>query len=253
VATPTGTTVPLAEVAEIVVGVGDPTIKHTEKQRLVEITANIAEGSLSEKRRLIDARLAEMDIPAGVTVQYGGEAEMQDESFRSIFEALILAIILIYIVMAAMLESFVHPLTVMVTMPLSLIGMAVSLFLTGETINIMSLMALVMMVGIVVNNAILMLDYTAQLRARGLGLREALLEACPVKLRAIVMANLAIAIGMIPQTLGGGAGSEFRSPMAVVQIGGVLISAVFTLFVIPVVYTLLDRLTLAGRRRPTAS
>ena len=112
----------------------------------------------------------------------------------------------------------------------------------------MSLMALVMMVGIVVNNAILLLDYTAQLRARGKGIVEALLEACPTKLRAIIMANLAIALGMLPQLVSTGAGSEFRAPMAVVQIGGVLISAIFTLFIIPVVYTLLDRFTLAGRK-----
>jgi len=110
----------------------------------------------------------------------------------------------------------------------------------------MSLMALVMMVGIVVNNAILMLDYVAQLRAKGLSRREALLEACPTKLRAIVMANLAIALGMLPQLVVQGAGSEFRAPMAVVQIGGVLISAAFTLFVVPVMYTLLD-----GREKRT--
>jgi HAE1 family hydrophobic/amphiphilic exporter-1 len=109
-------------------------------------------------------------------------------------------------------------------------------------------MALVMMVGIVVNNAILMLDYVGQLRAKGMSIREALLEGCPTKLRAIVIANLAIAVGMIPQLVLGGSGSEFREPMAVVQIGGVLISAIFTLFVVPVVYTMMDRLTLAGRK-----
>jgi HAE1 family hydrophobic/amphiphilic exporter-1 len=149
--------------------------------------------------------------------------------------------------MAAMLESFIHPLTVMVTLPLGLVGMALALFFTGQTINIMSLMALVMMVGIVVNNAILMLDHTAQLRTAGRALEPALLEACPVKLRPIIMANLAIVIGMLPQAMGG-AGAEFRTPMAVVQIGGVLVSTVFTLYVVPVVYSLFDRLTLAGRR-----
>ncbi|MGD9546457.1 MAG: efflux RND transporter permease subunit [Candidatus Krumholzibacteriia bacterium] len=248
VLTPAGATVPLAEVADLVPSVGEPTILHSEKQRVVNISANIATGSLSQNRRAIDAGVAELEIPDGVVVKYGGDAEMQDESFAAIFEALILAIVLIYIVMAALLESFIHPITVMVTLPLSLIGMAVSLFWSGEDINIMSLMALVMMVGIVVNNAILMLDYVGQLRARGMGIREALLEGCPTKLRAIVMANLAIAIGMIPQLVGAGAGSEFRAPMAVVQIGGVLISAIFTLFVVPVVYTYLDRLTLAGRK-----
>ena len=248
VATPGGATVPLSELVQLEEGVGEPTILHSEKLRLVEVTANIASGSLNQKRGLIDAEVAKLELPDGVEIKYGGDAEMQDESFASIFEALILAIILIYIVMAGILESFIHPITVMVTLPLSLIGMAVSLFLSGEEINIMSLMALVMMVGIVVNNAILMLDYVGQLRAKGLEIGEAVLKGCPTKLRAIIMANLAIAIGMIPQLVGGGAGSEFRAPMAVVQIGGVLISAVFTLFVVPVVYTLFDRLTLAGRR-----
>jgi len=251
VATPAGSTVPLSDVAELVEAVGDPTIKHTEKVRVVEVTANLAQGSLSGARAMIDEGLAGLDLPAGVAVQYGGDAETQDESFAAIFEALILAIVLIYIVMAAILESFIHPITVMTTLPLSLIGMAVALFLSGQEINIMSLMALVMMVGIVVNNAILMLDYAQQLRAKGMGVREALLEACPVKLRAIVMSNLAIALGMLPQLISQGAGSEFRAPMAVVQIGGVLISAVFTLFVVPVVYTIFDNLSLdriRGRR-----
>jgi len=253
VATPAGSTVPLGDVASLVEAVGEPTILHSEKLRLVEVSANVAEGSLSQKRALIDEGIADLVIPEGVEIKYGGDAETQDESFAAIFTALALAIILIYIVMAAILESFIHPLTVMITLPLSLIGMAVSLFFSGQEINIMSLMALVMMVGIVVNNAILMLDYVGQLRARGMGIREAILDGCPTKLRAIVMANLAIAIGMIPQLIGGGAGSEFRAPMAVVQIGGVLISALFTLFVVPVVYTLFDRLTLTGRREARSS
>ncbi len=243
-ATPAGRTVPLTEVMAIARTRGDARILHTDKLRLVEVTANIGEGSLSEKRARIDARLAALDLPAGVRVQYGGSAERQDEAFLAIFEALVLAIVLLYIVLAAILESFVHPLTVMATLPLSLIGMAWSLFFTGETINIMSLMALVMMVGIVVNNAILMLDQTAQERARGRSIGEALLIACPLKLRPIIMANLAIAIGMVPQAVGGGSGSEFRVPMAVVQIGGVVFSTVFTVFVIPVVYTLVDGLSL---------
>jgi HAE1 family hydrophobic/amphiphilic exporter-1 len=253
VTTPSGAVVPLGDIAVLTETVGDPTILHSEKLRVVEITGNIAEGSLSGIRSLIDEQVAQLTVPDGVEIKYGGDAEDQDESFQAIFEALILAVILIYIVMAAILESFIHPLTVMITLPLSLIGMAVSLFFSGQEINIMSLMALVMMVGIVVNNAILMLDYVGQLRARGMGIREALLEGCPTKLRAIVMANLAIAIGMVPQLVGGGAGSEFRAPMAVVQIGGVLISALFTLFVVPVVYTLFDRLTLSGRREHAAA
>jgi HAE1 family hydrophobic/amphiphilic exporter-1 len=140
----------------------------------------------------------------------------------------------------------------MMTLPLALIGVSVGLFLSGQTINIFSLMSVVMLVGIVVNNAILLLDYTSQLRAQGMPIREALLEACPTRLRPIIMANLAIAAGMIPQAIGG-SGLEFRAPMAVVQIGGVLISAFFTLFIIPVIYTLMDKLTPAGRREGRSS
>lgn len=153
-----GVTVPLGEVGRITTGVGDPTIKHSEKIRLVEVTGNIAEGSLTQKRGVIDARIAGLELPAGVFINYGGDAENQDEAFRAILEALILAIVLISIVMAGILESFVHPFTVMVTLPLSLIGMAVAMFFSGETINIMSLMALMMMIGFVVPVVYTMFD-----------------------------------------------------------------------------------------------
>ncbi|MBN1163022.1 MAG: efflux RND transporter permease subunit [Candidatus Krumholzibacteriota bacterium] len=244
---PSGSVVPLADIATLERTRGDARILHRDKQRCLEITANVSSGSISEARRIIDRRLEELDIPSGVIVKYGGMAEIQDESFASIQTAMILAILLVYIVMAAILESFIHPLTVMITLPLGLIGASVGLFFTGQTINIMSLMAMIMLVGIVVNNAILLLDYTSQLRAQGHTLTEALLEACPTRLRPIIMANLAIAVGMVPQALGG-AGSEYRVPMAVVQMGGVLLSAVFTLFIIPVIYSGMDRLTFAGRR-----
>lgn len=242
-----GFTVPLSDIAELSYRFGDSEIQRKDKQRMIEVMANISMGSLSEARSLIDNELEKLEIPPSVTIRYGGMAEIQDESFRSIFTALILAIILIYIVMAAILESFIHPITVMMTLPLALIGVSMSLFISGQTINIFSLMSIVMLVGIVVNNAILLLDYTAQLRAKGMGIKEALLEACPTRLRPIIMANLAIAVGMIPQAIGG-SGLEFRAPMAVVQIGGVLVSAFFTLFIIPVIYTIMDRITPAGRR-----
>ncbi len=242
-----GFTVPLSEVGELTYRLGDSEIQRKSKQRMITVTANIAAGSLSEARSMIDEKLEGMDIPPTVTVRYGGAAEIQDESFASIFTALILAIILIYIVMAAILESFVHPFTVMLTLPLALIGVSLGLFFSGGTINIFSLMSVVMLVGIVVNNAILLLDYTSQLRAKGMPIKEALLEACPTRLRPVIMANLAIAVGMIPQVMRG-AGSEIRAPMAYVQIGGVLVSAVFTLFIIPVAYTIIDRITPRGRR-----
>jgi HAE1 family hydrophobic/amphiphilic exporter-1 len=242
-----GFTVPLSEIGELSYRMGDSEIQRKSKQRMITVTANVAAGSLSEARAMIDAELENAEMPPSVTLRYGGTAEIQDESFASIFTALILAIILIYIVMAAILESFVHPFTVMLTLPLALIGVSMGLFFSGSTINIFSLMSVVMLVGIVVNNAILLLDYTSQLRARGMPIKEALLKACSTRLRPVIMANLAIAVGMIPQVMKG-AGSEIRAPMAFVQIGGVLISAVFTLFIIPVAYTVIDRITPRGRR-----
>lgn len=240
--------IPLSDLGTVVTRSGESQIMRKSKQRMITLSANIAAGSLSEIRALFDAGLEKMGVPRDVAVRHGGMSEMQDESFASIFSALILAIVLLYIVMAAIMESFVHPVTIMLTLPLALIGVAVSLFLSGERINIFSLMSVVMLTGIVVNNAILMLDYTAQLRRQGMKIKEALLEACSTRLRPIIMANLAIVVGMIPQILGGAAGYEFRAPMAVVQIGGVVISAVFTLFIVPVAYTIFDWVTPAGRK-----
>jgi len=250
VATPKGYTVPLDEIATIESTLGDSEIQRRAKMRKAAISANTSSISMSEARVLIDQAILENPLPEDVKLLWAGDAEMQDESFAAIFEALILAIILLYIVLAAILESFVHPFTVMITLPLGLVGTALSLFLSGQGLNIMSLMAFVMLLGIVVNNAILLLDRTQQLRDQGKDVRSALLAACPERLRPIIMANLAIAVGMIPQILLGGAGSEYRLPMAWVQLGGVLVSMVLTLFVIPVVYTMLDRLTFAGRRAP---
>lgn len=232
--------VPLTQLGDIVVGTSPGEILRKDRQRLVRIDATVASKTLSELVAEIQDKLKDLELPPAYRLNYGGMYEFQQESFASMFQALILAILLTYMVLAAVLESFVHPITVMMTLPLGLVGMAFGLFLTGQSINIFSLMAFIMLVGIVVNNAILLLDYTGVLRAKGMPRRDALIEACPVRLRPIIIANLAIAIGMLPQALGG-AGSEFRSVMAVVTMGGVLVSAVFTMYLIPVIYDLLDR------------
>jgi HAE1 family hydrophobic/amphiphilic exporter-1 len=146
------------------------------------------------------------------------------------------------------LESFVHPVTVMVTLPLGAVGAVLALFLWGAALNIFSMMAIIMLVGIVVNNAILILDYTAILREQGRGVLDAILEAAPARLRAVVMTNIAIVFALIPQSIPRGAGSAFSVPMAAVTMGGVLLSAIFTLFLSPVIYVRLDRLDSWGRR-----
>jgi HAE1 family hydrophobic/amphiphilic exporter-1 len=243
--------IPLTQLGEIEVTQAESEIRRKDKRRMIVVSANIARGDLSGKVAEIRRAIADWKLEPGFAVHFGGAAERQAEEFGYIFEALALAIVLTYMVLCGILESYVHPLTIMLTLPLGLVGTALGLFLSGVTINIISLMAVVMLVGIVVNNAILILDYAAQLRTQGQPMRQALLDASVTRLRPIVMTNLAIALAIAPQALGG-SGSEFRQAVAVVTMGGVLVSAVFTLYLIPAIYTAFDRLTVAGRRERRA-
>jgi len=242
-------TIPVAELATVSYDEGPTQIIRKNRQRMVTVSANISRGTLGGLVSQIRKKTDELDLPPGYRIYFGGMAEMMAESFGSLFQALILAIILTYMLLAAMLESYVHPFTIMLTVPLGTVGVFLSLFVTGRTISIFSLMALIMLVGIVVNNAILMLDFTNVLRKRGYGMREALLEACPTRFRPIVMTNIAAIAAMLPLALGFGAIAEFRAPMAIASIGGLFCSTIFTLFLIPCVYSLLDRLASMKIRR----
>jgi HAE1 family hydrophobic/amphiphilic exporter-1 len=245
-----GTLVPLSQLGRVERHRGQSEILRRDRERRITVSANIAQGTLSEKVSSIRSKTDDMELPAGYKIMFAGMYEFQQESFASLFEALILAVILTYVVLAMIIESFVHPITIMITLPLGLIGSALGIFFGGQTINIVSLMAMIMLVGIVVNNAILLLDYVGQMRKRGLALREAVLTGCPTRLRAIIMTNLAIAIGMIPQVLGRSEGFELRTAMGFVTMGGVLVSAFFTLVLIPTLYYFFEyaRARLAGRQ-----
>ncbi len=234
--------VPLTQLGAIDYTVAETEIRRKDKQRMVEVSGNIAQGSLGEAQQAMQKLIDEkIDLPAGYNIHFGGQSEFMAETFSEIMKALLLAIILTYMVLAATLESLVHPFTIMLTLPLGLIGVSLSLFLSGISLNMMSMMAIVMLVGIVVNNAILILDYASQLRSAGWRICDALIEAATVRLRPVIMMNLAIAISLLPQTLAG-AGAEFRAAIAMVTIGGVLVSSVFTLYLIPTMYTYFDRL-----------
>ena len=217
-------------------------ITRKNRQRMVSVSANLSSGTLVEKIDAIQVRVDAMRLPPAYRVEYAGDIEMLGESFAEIYKALFLAIILTYLVLAAILESFIHPFTIMITLPLGLVGVSAALVLTGATINIMSLMGMVMLVGIVVNNAILILDLTGQLRRQGMDAKTAILEAAPRRFRAITMTTLAIVAGILPQALGG-AGSNYTVAMAVVTMGGVVAAGSLSLFIIPVVYTWFDRLS----------
>lgn len=243
--TPSGV-VPVSRLGDVVSAEGVSEIKRKNRTRLIEVTANIGSGTLSDYESMIKGKKADMDIPEGYSVDLAGSSENKAEAFSSLFQALLMAIILTYIVLAAILESYVHPITIMTTLPLGLVGVAVGLFVGKQTININSLMGVIMLVGIVVNNAILLLDYTNVLRDEGKPRREALVEACYVRFRPIAMMNLAIALAIVPQVTGN-AETGFQKSMGSATIGGILISAVFTLFLIPVIYEFMDRFTSRGR------
>ncbi len=227
----------IANIADIDYSEGPAQIMRKNKQRMVQVSAEISGTTVGQVQTLLQTDIDLMGVPEGYTVRFGGQSEMMAESFAEMGKALLLAIILTYMLMAAIMESYIHPLTIMMTLPLGLIGVLYALFLTGNAISIMSLMAIIMLVGIVVNNGILLIDYTENLRRKKqLSLVDAILEACPVRLRPIIMINLATALGMLPLALGMGAGGESRAPMAISAIGGLISSTIFTLFLIPVLY-----------------
>ncbi len=256
--------VPLKELAEVRYTSGPTQLTRKNKQRLVTVYANVASGTAGELQSLIAQQIELPPVPAsqqirdilsgtssvgprpspmlpkGVTAYFGGQAEMMAESFSSMFQALVLAIILTYMLLSAILESYRFPFIIMTTLPLGLVGVSMALVMTGKAISMISLMAIIMLVGIVVNNGILLLDYTVQLRQRGRGLLEAILEACPIRLRPILMATTATSLGMLPLALGIGKGGDFRSSMAIVAIGGLIVSTAMALFLIPVLYAVFE-------------
>jgi HAE1 family hydrophobic/amphiphilic exporter-1 len=231
-----GSLVPLTQLGRVERHRGQAEILRRDRQRRITVSANIAQGTVSEMVRTIRSQADQMELPAGYGILFAGMYEFQEEAFASLYEALLLAVILTFVVLAMLIESFLHPITIMVTLPLGLVGSALGIFFGGQTVNIISLMAMIMLVGIVVNNAILLLDYISQLRKRGAELKHAVVAGCTTRLRAIIMTNLAIAIGMIPQVVGRAEGYEIRTAMGYVTMGGVLVSALFTLILIPTMY-----------------
>jgi HAE1 family hydrophobic/amphiphilic exporter-1 len=186
-------------------------------------------------------------MPSGIAATVSGQSEEMQASFTSMQFALALAVFLVYLVMASQFESLIHPFVILFTIPLALVGAVLALFVTGTTINIVAFIGVIMLAGIVVNNAIVLVDLINQLRAKGMARDEAIMEAGAARLRPILMTSLTTALGLLPMALGFGEGAEVRTPMAITVIGGLLVSTLLTLLVIPVVYSLLDR-----RRQPAA-
>ncbi len=238
-----GTVYRLAQLADIKFTQSYSKILHRDKYVAIQFTGSPAPGvPLGNITKEIERRLKNIDFPPGYKIKWAGTAEMMKEMVSDMTFAFILALVLTYMLLAAILESFIQPIFILLTVPLAIIGVLASLYYTGISFAITSLMAIIMLIGIVVNNAILMLDYTNQLvRDKKMGVKEALIEACPTKLKPIIMSTLAIILGMLPLAIGiGSAGVEMRQPLGVVSVGGLLVSTILTLFVIPAFYYLFE-------------
>jgi len=232
--------VPLGQVAQIRLAGAPNEIKRLNLERVATIEGNYQIRPLTDVTKDVMARLTKLELPQGYRFEFGGEQKDFMETVGYILESLTLAIVFIYLILASQFGSFLQPLAIMLSLPLSLIGVMLALMLTRGTFNIMSMIGVIMLMGLVTKNAILLIDFANKARAGGSDRRNALIDAGELRLRPIVMTTLAMIFGMLPTALALGAGSEFRAPMAHAVIGGLITSTLLTLVVVPVVYTYLD-------------
>ena len=219
---------------------GPTQINRLSRQRQITIYANLENFPLGDAVNTVKKIAGDIKMPPEYSTKLGGFADIMKESFESIFFAIFLAVIMVYMILASQFESFVHPFTIMLSLPLAIVGALGGLLITGEYLSIFSLIGIIMLMGLVTKNAILLIDYVNTLRAKGLERFDALIKAGPTRLRPILMTTLAMIFGMLPIALANGPGAETRKPMAICVIGGLVTSTILTLIVVPVVYTLID-------------
>lgn len=234
-----GKFVRLGDVADVYFSSGPTRIDREDRQRQIVVYANtvgITPGDLIQK--IQTEMIPDMNMQVGYRYKMIGQADTMAKAFSEIAKAVILAIIMIYMVLAAEFESFMQPLVIMMSLPFAIIGAVLGLMVAGQTANMMSLIGFTMLLGLVTKNAILLVDYANQARAKGMPLREALREACALRIRPIFMTTLSTILGMLPIALGLGAGAELRQSMGVVLVGGLTTSTLLTLVVVPLLYLL---------------
>jgi len=240
---PLGISVPLEQIADIYETKGPVSINRVGQVRTVTVTSDIIGRDLGSIVSDIEAKASDYYLEDGYSFEIGGENENLVESFRSLFLALILAVLLVYMILASQFESLLYPFIIMFTVPLAFSGGVFGLFLTGKTLNVSSIIGILMLSGIVVNNAIVLIDYVNTLRSKGHEVVEAILMAGPTRLRPILMTSLTTILALAPIAIGSGEGSEIQSPLAIVVIGGLILSTLLTLVLIPVVYLIMDKLS----------
>lgn len=233
---PLGLDVPLSEISYFGIGKGPSQIERLDQERTVVVTANIFKRGLDKVIEDVEKVLAKIKLPEGYIIKLGGESAEMQESFKSLIFALVIAVVLIYMIMASIFESLWQPFIIMFTVPLSLIGAAWALLITNTTVSIVVLLGIIMLGGIVVNNGIVLIDYVNLLRSRGTPLYDSIIMASQTRLRPIMMTALTTVLGLIPMAIGGGEGSELRAPLAITVMGGLLVATFLTLIVIPILY-----------------
>ncbi|KUK54912.1 MAG: Acriflavin resistance protein, partial [Atribacteria bacterium 34_128] len=237
-----GLQVPLKEVAAVKTGAGPQAINRENQQRQVTVTGNVSGRVLGEVIQDAQRQLAALALPEGYHYTFSGEYEQMTESFSDLFFALILSIVLVFMIIAAQFESLLFPFAVLFSIPFALIGVIIALLIAHTSLNILVLLGFIMLAGIVVNNAIVLIDYINQLRRRGIERNESVVEAGETRLRPILMTALTTILAMVPMALGIGEGAELRAPLAVAIIGGLTSSTFLTLIIVPIFYTYLDDL-----------
>ena len=240
--------VPLRELVTVEQTLGPAEIRREDQGRVVTVYADVAAGGLGGAIAAVEGALAGMRTPFDVRMDVGGENEEMRRSFRDLAFAFGLAVLLVYMILAAQFESFAHPFTILTAVPLALVGALLALAVAGQGLNTMSLIGVVILVGIVVNDAIVKVDFINQGRARGRSLRGAILRAGEVRLRPIVMTTVTTVLGLTPMALGIGRGADLRAPMAISVIGGLIVATALTLIVVPVVYSVVEDMGARMRR-----
>ncbi len=236
-----GTQVKLSEVADIRQDFGPLEISRESQQRYVKVSCDLLNTSLSKAKQMVTKALAEMDTPEDVSISIEGQVNSQKESFSDLTLVLILGILLVYMIMAALFESFKGPFIIMLALPFTAIGIIIAFLITNTTLSITTFIGIIMLVGIVVKNGVILVDYTNMLRKRGYKLYDAVKEAGRSRLRPVVMTSLTVILAMIPMAFSKSMGYEMFSPMAITMIGGLLFSMIITLIIVPVFYASFNR------------
>ncbi|WP_353095547.1 efflux RND transporter permease subunit [Tissierella praeacuta] len=249
ITTPTGMNIPLSQVADISIIKGPIQISREDQERVVTVTSQISGRDLRSISLDIDKKLENYEFPSGYHYKIGGENEQMIDAFKQLLLALVLAIILIYMVMAAQFESLINPFIIMFTIPLAFGGGFLGLFITRKALGVTAFIGIIMLAGIVVNNGIVLIDYIDILRKEGKERFEAITIAGPVRLRPILMTTLTTILGLVPLALGIGEGAEMQAPMAIVVISGLTLSTVLTLVFVPVLYTVFDDFSIRIKSR----